>query len=85
MVKTLKNLLQNHQTNCLETWYVAFVGLVLQSLYKWWPCVDLDLFYSNFRFGPLGFGMGNTEKVYFLVAIVLFDVEMHWNSTHMKF
>ena len=30
MVKTLKNLLlQNHQADCLETWYVASGDLVL--------------------------------------------------------
>ena len=29
--------------------------------------------------------MGNTEKVYFSVAIVLSDMEMHSNSACMKF
>ena len=23
----------------------------LQSLHKWWACVDLDLFYDNIKFG----------------------------------
>ena len=32
--KVLRNpLLQNHWTGCLETWYVVFWTLVLQSLY----------------------------------------------------
>ena len=39
--------------------------------------VDLDLFYGKVKFDPLGYGLVNTEKVYLLVVIVLFDVEMH--------
>ena len=65
MIKTLKNLLKNHYASFLETWYVAFIGLVLQSVYKWCPWVDLDLFYGKVKFGPLSFGMKNAEKVYF--------------------
>ena len=56
MLKTLKNLLlQNHWANCLETWHVASGYVVLQSLYKSWPLVDLDLFYGKVKFGNLGF------------------------------
>ena len=44
MVKTFKNLLlQNQKSYDLETWHVALGTQVLQSLYKWWPWVDLIL------------------------------------------
>ena len=59
MVKTLKNLLlRNQKANDLETWYAASSAPVLQSLFNWWPWVDLDLFYGKVRFGPLCFCMG---------------------------
>ena len=53
MVKTLKYLLQNQKANDLETQYAASGALVLPSLFKWWPWVDLDLFYGKVKFGPL--------------------------------
>ena len=59
MVKTLKNLLlRNQKADDLETWYVASGARVLPSLFKWWPWVDLDLFYSKVQFGPLNVCMG---------------------------
>ena len=57
--KTFKNLLlQNQKSYDLETWHVALGTQALQSLYKWWPWVDLDLFYGKVKFGPLCFCMG---------------------------
>ena len=58
MVKTFKNLLRNQKADDLETWYEASGALVLPSLFKWWPWVDLDLFYGKVKFGPLCFCMG---------------------------
>ena len=59
MVKTLKNLLlRNQKADDLETWYAASGARVLPSLFKWWPWVDLDLFYSKAKFGPLCFCIG---------------------------
>ena len=59
IVKTLKNLLlQNQKADDLETWYAASGARVLPSLFKWWPWVDLDLFYGKVKFGPLCFCMG---------------------------
>ena len=59
MVKTFKNLLlQNQKSYDLETWHVALGTQALQNLYKWWPWVDLDLFYGKVKFGPLCFCMG---------------------------
>ena len=54
MVKTFKNLLlQNQKSYDLETWHVALGTQALQSLYKWWPWVDLDLFYGKVKLGRL--------------------------------
>ena len=59
MVKYLKNLLlQNQKADDLESWYVASGARVLPSLFKWWPYVDLDLFYGKVKFGPLCFLYG---------------------------
>ena len=61
MVKTFKNLLlQNQKSYDLETWHVAFGTQALQSLYKWWPWVDLDLFYGKVKLGHLYVWMGKT-------------------------
>ena len=66
MVKTLKNLLlQNHQTDDLETSYVALCMGVLPRLFKLWPWVDLDSFYTKVKFGHVGFCMGKSEKYLF--------------------
>ena len=66
MLKTLKNLLlQNHWANCLETWgHVASGNVVLQSLYKSWTLVDLDLFYGKVKFGNLGFSIRKRVKTF---------------------
>ena len=54
MVKTLKNiLLRNQKAADLKTGYAASGAWVLSSLFKWWPWVDLDLFYGKVEFDPL--------------------------------
>ena len=54
MVKTFKNLLlQNLKSYDLETQPVALGTQALQSLYKWWPWVDLVLFYGKVKLGRL--------------------------------
>ena len=59
MVKTLKNLLlRNQKADDLDTWYAALGARVLPILFKWWPWVDLDLFYGKVKFGPLCFCNG---------------------------
>ena len=58
MVKPFKNLfLQNQRASDLVAWYVALGLWVHHSLFKWWPWVDLDLFY-----GLLCFYMGKTVR-----------------------
>ena len=34
-----------------KTWYVALVTPAHHNLFKWWPWVDLDLFYGKVKFG----------------------------------
>ena len=61
MVKTFKNLLlKNQKSYDSETWHVALGTQALQSLYKWWPWVDLDLFYRKVKLGHLYIWMGKT-------------------------
>ena len=61
MVKTFKNrLLQNQKSYDLETWRVALGTQALQSIYKWWPWVDLDLFYGKVKLSHLYVWMGKT-------------------------
>ena len=50
-------LLRNRTANDLETWYAALVAPALSSLFKWWPLVDLDLFYGTVKCSYLGFCM----------------------------
>ena len=55
----IKNLLLwNQKADDLESWYASSGAQVLPSLFKWWPWLDLDLFYGKVKFGPLGFCMG---------------------------
>ena len=57
--KNLKeNLLRNQKADDLKNRYAASGARVLSSLFKWWPWVDLDLFYGKVKFGPLCFYMG---------------------------
>ena len=76
MVKTFKNLLQNQKSYDLETWHVALGTQALQSLYKWWPWVDLDLFYGKVKFGPLCFCMGKGKTMDFSETIVVYDLKL---------
>ena len=75
MVKTFENLLlQNRMSYDLETWHVASGTQALQSLYKWWPWVDLDLFYGKVKFGNLGFSIGKSENSGFSWKVVGADI-----------
>ena len=55
--KNIKHpLLENYIIYCLETWYVAFVGLVLQHLYiNDDPGLTLTYFTASSKLGLLGF------------------------------
>ena len=75
--KNLKNLiLWNQKAYDLETWYVASGARVLPSLFKWWPWVDLDLFYGNVKFGSLCFCMGKGKTMDISETIVVYDVKV---------
>ena len=65
--KNFKNLLlKKRKSYDPETWHAALGTQFLQSLYKWWPWVDLDLFYGNVKFCKLGFSKGKSENSGFL-------------------
>ena len=84
--KNFKNLLlQNCWADCLDTWYVASGDLLLQSLCKWWPWLDLDLFYGNVVFGTHGLEMEKAEKVNFSDAFVLFGMVVQSDLVPLKF
>ena len=54
MVKSFKNLfLQSQSSYDFETRYASSGTQALQSLYKWWPWVDLDLFYVKAKLDHL--------------------------------
>ena len=75
-LKTFKNLLlQNQKSYDLETWLVALATQALQSLYKWWPWVDLDLCYGKVKFGNLGFSIGKSENCWFSRTIATCDLK----------
>ena len=77
MVKTFENLLlQNRMSYDLETWHVALGTQALQSLYKWWLWVDLDLFYRKVKFGNLGFSIGKSENSGFSETIAANDLKI---------
>ena len=79
-VKTLKNLiLWNQKDKDIETWYAALSARVLPSLFKWWPWVDLDLFYGKVKFGPLCFCMGKGKTMDFSETIVVYDLKLTTN------
>ena len=52
--KSIKNLLLwNQNADDLETWYAVLGTRVLPNLFKWWPWVDLDVFYLETWYAAL--------------------------------
>ena len=76
MVKTLKNVLRNQKADDLESWYAALGAQVLPSLFKWWPWVDLDLFYDKVKFGPSAFVWEKGKTMDFSETIVVCDIKV---------
>ena len=74
--KNLKLLLRNQKADGLKTWYAALGAWILPRLLKWWPWVDLDLFYGKVKFGPLCFCMGKKVKGDFSETIVVYDIKV---------
>ena len=85
--KPFKNLLlRNQRANDLGPWYIALGPWAHQSLFKWWPWVDLDLFYGKVKFGPLRFYMGKSVRKSFngrnlqQMTTVTWGICLHKNS-----
>ena len=71
-------LIWNQKADDLESLYAASGTLVLPSLFKWWPCVDLILFNGKVKFGPLCFCMGKVKTMDFSETIlrVVYDIKV---------
>ena len=74
--KTVKHLTWNQKAHHLETWYAALVTQVLPGMLKWWPWVDLDLFYSKVKIGPFCFCMGKSLSCSFQETIEACEVKV---------
>ena len=88
MLKNAQNfkknlLLQNHRVNFFETWYVASGSVVLHSLYKSWPWVDLDLFYCKVNFGSLGIWMENKWFFFYFFLFLLYSKVKKWSKVNL--
>ena len=63
---------------------IFFSGtLAYHSLFKWWPLVDLDLFYHTTKFCNLGFSEGKSENSGFFQKLfqhVICKLEDNWLS-----
>ena len=74
MVKTLKNLLlRNQKADDLGTWYAALGARVLPSLFKWWPWIDLDIFYGKVKFAAILLWYGWKVKQWMFQKLVWFE------------
>ena len=49
---------------------------VLLSLFKWWPWIDLDLFYGKVKFGILCFVWEKGKTMHFSETIVVCDLKL---------
>ena len=67
--KPFKNLLRNRQTISTKQ-YVTSGTPAHHSLFKWWPSINLDLFYGKVIFGNLGFSMEKSENSVFLQKLL---------------
>ena len=71
----------------LEGWYAALGPSVLRSLFKWWPWVDLGLFYGKVNLVPYSFvwEKGKTTSNFFSLETARtieakFYVEPPWDE-----
>ena len=71
-----KSFSSEPNANDLETWYAASGAWVLPSIFKWWPCVDLDLFYDKVKFGSVCFVWEKCKTMDFSETIVVYDVKV---------
>ena len=65
---------RNQKPDDLETWYVASGAQVLPNLFKWWPWVDLDLFYGKVNSVPYAFVWEKGKTMDISETVVVFDV-----------
>ena len=74
--KNLKKNFRNQKADDLETWWAALGARVLPRLFKWWPWVDLDLFYGKVKFGPYAFVWEKGKTMDFSETVVVYDLKL---------
>ena len=75
--KNLKKfLLQNQKADDLETWYASSGALVLPSLLKWWPLVDLTYFTARSNMVRYAFVWEKGKTMDFSENIVVYDLKL---------
>ena len=79
-----KNLpLWNRWTDFHKTWYVALVTPAHHNLFKWWPWVDLDLFYCKAKFRNIGFFYRRKWKLLIFQNYCSLWSETYWDNEDM--
>ena len=77
MVNNFKtSFLLNRKADDLKNWYTALSTQVLPGVFKWCPCVDLNLFYGKVKFGPICFRMEKVKTMDFSETIVVYDIKV---------
>ena len=76
MVKNNSFFLQNRWADCNEIWYVVSRMLTHHSLNKFWPWVDIDLFYVKVKFGRSSIYMGKMKLICFSKTIAAYDLKV---------
>ena len=65
MVNSENIFLRNRAANDYETWYLTLMTRVLKSVFKWYPLIDFQLFYSKVKLVHLGLCMEKGKTVDF--------------------
>ena len=73
---TVKKSSPEPKADDLESWYVASGAPVLPRLFKWWPWINLDLFYVKVKSGPLCFVWEKVKTMDFSETVVVYDVKL---------
>ena len=84
-----KNLKKSSSPEPIDWWPWNLVGSIVYAsttmVFKLWPWVDLDLFYTKVKFGHIGFCMGKSENYYLLITIAALGLKVAWSIWLNKF
>ena len=59
-----------------KCWWPWHFDTSTTKFVKWWPLVDLDLFYSNVKFHPICFCMGKVKTMDFSETVIVYDIKL---------